>query len=285
MSLASDETRRAASTPASGPVAAVAGPSPAGAIDGAPSLATHDVGGGAAGAWGTRLRRWVIRRGSELRGRPLDIDERIGTVDLASLVLERFLMAQRGLVRFPFRRVRPFVGRNVRVRSARRLVLGRGVTLGHGSFVDATSVEGVQLGNGVTVGRNTRIECTGSIASLGRGLTVGDGVGLGTDSLYGCAGGIRIGADTIVGNYVSFHSEEHVFASRALPVRDQGVTHRGIEVGPGCWIGSRVTVLDGARIGEGCVIAAGAVVTAGRYPAFGVYGGVPARLLRQRPGA
>jgi acetyltransferase-like isoleucine patch superfamily enzyme len=234
---------------------------------------------------GSALRRWLIRRGSELRGRPLAIDERMSLSFLMSVVLERLVMALRGLFRFPLRRPRPFVGRKVRVRSVRQLSMGSGVTLGHGCFVDATSVEGVRLGNGVTVGRNTRIECTGSIASLGRGLTVEDGVGLGTDSLYGCAGGIRIGADTIVGNFVSFHSEDHVFLSRTLPIRDQGVTHQGIDVGPGCWIGSRVTVLDGARIGEGCVIAAGAVVTAGEYPAFGVYGGVPARLLRQRPGA
>ncbi|WP_346621719.1 acyltransferase [Blastococcus montanus] len=229
-----------------------------------------------------RLRRWLIRRAGELRGRPLAIDERIPVGTLGSLVLERAAMAARGLARFPTRSPRPFVGRGVRLRAKHRLLFGRGVTFGHGSLVDATSVHGVTLGNGVTVGRNTRIECTGSVATLGAGLAVGDGTGLGTDSLYGCAGGITIGRDTIVGNYVSFHSEDHVFASRELPIRDQGVTHQGIEVGDGCWIGSRVTVLDGARIGDGCVIAAGAVVVAGDYPPYGVYGGVPARLLRER---
>ncbi|MGY1746892.1 acyltransferase [Blastococcus sp. SYSU D00695] len=229
------------------------------------------------------LRRWAVRRGSLLRGRPLAIDERVEVRDLAALIAERAAMVMRGLLRFPGRTHRPSVGRGVRLRSRRRLVLGRGVTLGHGCLVDATSVSGVRLGDGVTVGRNTRIECTGSIATLGVGLTVGNGVGLGTDSLYGCAGGIRIGADTIVGNYVSFHSEQHVFTDRSVPIRDQGVTHQGIEVGAGCWIGSRVTVLDGARISDGCVIAAGAVVTAGEYPAYGIYGGVPARLLRTRP--
>jgi acetyltransferase-like isoleucine patch superfamily enzyme len=235
------------------------------------------------GSRGAPLRRWVVRRAGALRGRPLAIDERIGAGYLASIVAERGVMAARGLVRFPGRSPRPFVGRAVRLRGKGRLVVGRGVTLGHGSLVDATSTDGVHLGDGVTVGRNTRIECTGSVATLGRGLTVGSGTGLGSDSFYGCAGGVRIGADTIVGEFVSFHSEDHVFASRELPIRDQGVTHRGIEVGSGCWIGSRVTVLDGARIGDGCVIAAGAVVVAGDYPSYGVYGGVPARLLRMRP--
>jgi acetyltransferase-like isoleucine patch superfamily enzyme len=232
---------------------------------------------------GAGIRTWLIRRGSAARGRPLAIDEQIPVGYLFSVVAERALMAARGLVRFPARGHRPFVGRGVRLRSKRHLTLGRGVTLGHGCLVDATSTDGVRLGNGVSVGRNTRIECTGSIATLGKGFAAGDGVGLGSDNLYGCAGGVRIGPDTIVGNFVSFHSEDHVFARRDVPIRDQGVTHQGIEVGAGCWIGSRVTVLDGARIGDGCVIAAGAVVVAGDYPAFGVYGGVPARLLRMRP--
>jgi acetyltransferase-like isoleucine patch superfamily enzyme len=231
-----------------------------------------------------RMRHWVIRRGSAIRGRPLAIDERLPAARLGALVAQRALMAARGVLRFPARRTRPFLGRRVQLHSKRRLIIGRGVSIADGCLIDATSVEGVQLGAGVSLGRNTRIECTGSIATLGRGMTVGEGVGLGTDSFYGCAGGVRIGAGTIVGNFVSFHSENHVFASRALPIRDQGVTHQGIEVGDGCWIGSRVTVLDGARIGEGCVIAAGAVVTAGEYAPYGVYGGVPARLLSFRPG-
>jgi acetyltransferase-like isoleucine patch superfamily enzyme len=239
----------------------------------------------AAAPGGAGLHAWLMRRATALRGRPLAIDPDISVGYLGSVVVERGLMAVRGAMRFPTRSSRPFVGRRVRLRSKRQLRLGRGVTLGHGSLIDATSREGVRLGNGVSVGRNTRIECTGSLATLGRGLVVGDGVGLGTDNLYGCAGGISIGADTIVGNYVSFHSEDHVFTRRDVPIRDQGVTHRGIEVGSGCWIGSRVTVLDGARIGDGAVIAAGAVVVAGEYPAYGIYGGVPARLLRSRPEA
>jgi acetyltransferase-like isoleucine patch superfamily enzyme len=242
--------------------------------------ATVEVPPAAAG-----LRRVIVDRAARLRGRPLGLDPRLQARDLAVVVLERAVMAARGRLRFAGRRHAPFVGAGARFRSSRRLHFGRGVTFGPGCRVDATSAEGIRLGDGVTVGRNTRIEGTGSLAALGRGMVVGSGAGLGTDSLYGCAGGIRIGEDTIVGNFVSFHSEDHVFTDPAVPIRDQGVTHQGIEVGSGCWIGSRVTVLDGARIGDGCVIAAGAVVVAGEYEAHGIYGGVPARLLRRRPGA
>jgi acetyltransferase-like isoleucine patch superfamily enzyme len=52
-----------------------------------------------------------------------------------------------------------------------------------------------------------------------------------------------------------------------------------IEIGPGCWVGSRVTVLPGVTIGPGCVVASGSVVTADCTP-NSLYAGIPARLIR-----
>jgi acetyltransferase-like isoleucine patch superfamily enzyme len=48
------------------------------------------------------------------------------------------------------------------------------------------------------------------------------------------------------------------------------------------WIGANATILDGARIGKGAVIAAGAVVD-GEVPPYEIWGGVPARKLKARP--
>jgi len=39
--------------------------------------------------------------------------------------------------------------------------------------------------------------------------------------------------------------------------------------------------LDGAVIGDGCVVAAGSVVR-GEFPPFSIIGGVPARILKMR---
>jgi len=93
-----------------------------------------------------------------------------------------------------------------------------------------------------------------------------------------------IGDDTIVGNFVSFHSENHNYDRSDVPIRLQGVNHSGINVGSNCWIGAKSTILDGAVIHNGCIIAAGAVVRAGVYAANGIYGGVPAKLLKMRGG-
>lgn len=57
---------------------------------------------------------------------------------------------------------------------------------------------------------------------------------------------------------------------------------RPVLVGSGSWVGARAVILPGVTIGPGCVIAAGAVVTADCGP-HGLYGGVPARRLRDLP--
>ncbi len=54
-----------------------------------------------------------------------------------------------------------------------------------------------------------------------------------------------------------------------------------IVIGAGAWIGANTVILDGAEIGEGCVVGAGSVVT-GRLPPWTVAGGVPARKIRDR---
>ncbi|WP_417806940.1 acyltransferase [Thioclava sp.] len=47
------------------------------------------------------------------------------------------------------------------------------------------------------------------------------------------------------------------------------------------WIGANCTILDDVRLAKGCVIGAGSVVSKSTEP-FGIYGGVPARLIRLR---
>ncbi|MHA3703888.1 DapH/DapD/GlmU-related protein [Jatrophihabitans sp. YIM 134969] len=229
-----------------------------------------------------RLTRVLDARISRLKGGDYRLDPALAPADLLGEVGRRAVMRVRGRVAFPRRPHPPFVAAGARFVHRGKLHFGRGVTFGRDSHVDALSREGVRLGDNVNVGPRTRIEATGQLQHLGVGMVVGDDVGLGTDCFYGCAGGIEIGPDTIVGNWVGMHSENHRFERRDVPVREQGVTHQGIVVGRDCWIGAKVTVLDGVRLGDGAVVAAGAVLVAGDYPGHAVYGGVPARRIAER---
>lgn len=208
-----------------------------------------------------------------------NIDSRISFGVLFLFCLNKFVSLIRGIFRT---RKKIFIEKYVVLKSKKQIYFGRNLRLAKNVQLNALSENGIIFGDNCSVGTNTRIECTGSFSFLGKGFKCGSNCGLGTDSFYGCAGGIEIGDDVIVGNFVSMHSENHNFSDTQIPIRLQGVNHKGIKIGNDCWIGAKVTILDGSVIGNGCVIAAGAVVTGKQFPDNVIIGGVPAKIIGSR---
>lgn len=66
----------------------------------------------------------------------------------------------------------------------------------------------------------------------------------------------------------------------AIPY-DSTYIYKDVEIGDFVWMGSRVTVLPGAKIGEGVIIQAGAVVH-GEIPDYAIIGGNPAKVFKYR---
>lgn len=217
---------------------------------------------------------------SRIKGENFVLDEKIPLNYLLGLVSGRTFMLIFGI--FKLRRLgRIFIHRTSRIKCPSKIVTIGNLTVDRGCYIDALSIDGIKFGNNVSIGKNTVIECTGTLKLLGKGLSVGNNVGLGTHGFFGCAGGIIIGDDTIFGNYVSLHSENHNFVEHDVPIRLQGVNRKGIRIGCNCWIGAKVTILDGAEIGDGCIVAAGAVVR-GKFPPNSIIGGVPAKIIKSR---
>lgn len=212
------------------------------------------------------------------------LDRDLGGAAVMGIIWQRGLAFLRGLwwswrlgdCRLPF-----FVGQRVQILHARRLRVGRSVTLEDDVRIEALSRRGVTLGNNVSIAKFTIIEATGVISNLGEGLEIGDNSNLGDYSFVGAAGGVRIGQNVLIGQRVSFHSEDHVFDRAEIPIKAQGVRRRGIVVEDDCWLGAGVIVLDGVTIGRGSVVAAGSVVTCDVVP-YSVVAGVPAQLIRHR---
>lgn len=160
--------------------------------------------------------------------------------------------------------------------------LGKGIIrIGYDCNIDALSENGIVCKGNVNLGEHTYITCTSDMQALGKGIVIGNKSSLGTHGFYGCAGGIEIGENVLIGNFVSMHSENHNFERLDVPIDKQGVSHKGIKIGNDCWLGAKVTILDGVTIGDGCVIAAGAVVTS-NIPDFSIAAGVPAKIIKKR---
>jgi acetyltransferase-like isoleucine patch superfamily enzyme len=173
------------------------------------------------------------------------------------------------------------LGANVKFFNISKIRFGKYLKLGDHVFLSALGKEGIILGNNVGIGAFSRLVVSTTFNHPGEYIKLGNNVGIGEFAYLGGAGGLEIGDDCIVGQYFSCHPENHITEESNKLIRLQGVTRKGISIGPNCWIGSKVTILDGVSIGSGCIIAAGAVVTQS-FPDQSVIGGVPSKLLKSR---
>jgi acetyltransferase-like isoleucine patch superfamily enzyme len=64
------------------------------------------------------------------------------------------------------------------------------------------------------------------------------------------------------------------------PVHAWAFPGEGIEIGDDVWVGANCTILKGAQIGSGSIVATGAVVLAGIYPAHSLIAGNPAKVVK-----
>ena len=221
---------------------------------------------------------------TKIKHEPYQLDPNISSVDLLLILEEKGIQAARGMLRsltFGEHHGLVFIGKNVKIRHAGHIKAKGGLTLGDGVSINALSKGGISLGENVSIGAGTIIECTGVIRELGESLTIGDHVGFAQNCFIEVRGPITIGDNCIFASDVNMAAENHNFADRETPIRLQGATRKGITIGKDCWVGTKVIILDGVTIGDGCVIAAGAVVNKD-IPPYTIVGGVPAKVLKER---
>lgn len=215
------------------------------------------------------------------RNSGFELDKTIDTTMLLNFTWDTALRMCRGLKLLLKGRNPHFamLGKGVKFSHFNRITFGAYLKLGEGVRVSGLGKSGVKLGEKVGIGAYSRVIASTSLSHIGEGIEIGNNVGIGEFAYLGGGGGLKIGDDCIVGQYFSCHPENHNYTDPTLPIRLQGVNRKGIEIGRDCWIGSKVTILDGARIGNHCVIAAGAVVT-GTFPDHSIIGGIPAKILK-----
>ncbi|MFK8104690.1 MAG: DapH/DapD/GlmU-related protein [Saprospiraceae bacterium] len=212
-----------------------------------------------------------------------ELDAAVSTKLIIELVYTKLLQRFRGLrLLYVFRIPQHlYLAKNVRFFNLANIQFGNWVQLGTSVEISGLSKFPVVLGNGVSIGAFSRIIASTSYNNIGEFIRIGNNVGIGEFAYLGGGGGLEIGSNCIIGQYFSCHPENHYYDSAYELIRLQGVSRKGIRIGENCWIGAKVTILDGVTIGDNCVIAAGAVVTK-NVPENMVVGGVPARILKNK---
>lgn len=111
-------------------------------------------------------------------------------------------------------------------------------------------------------------------------VSIGDGSFVNRGCLFDGGAPVVIGRNVLIGSRCQFITGTHEIGPHEL--RAGPGEAKPISVGDGTWLGAGVTILPGVSVGAGCVIAAGAVVAKSTDP-DGLYGGVPAKLMRRLP--
>ena len=167
--------------------------------------------------------------------------------------------------------------RLLRFRAANPHVVLRGmVFLGRDVEIVARPGYGrLEIGRWVHIGDGNSLRChEGS-------MRIGDKVVLGRNNTLNCYLDVEIGAASIVADWVYVTDFDHRTEDVHGPMKDQGIVKAPVRIGPDTWIGVKVSVLRGSRIGRGSVLGAHAVVR-GDIPEYSIAVGTPARVVRNR---
>jgi maltose O-acetyltransferase len=131
----------------------------------------------------------------------------------------------------------------------------------------------IEIGDKVRIEARTvpveMVAWQGATLRIGRGTFINYGVSLSAHRE------VTIGENCLIGNYsVIMDSDYHDLRDRNMPGQASPVV-----IEDDVWLGLRVTVLKGVRIGRGSVVGAGSVVTQD-IPPRSVAFGVPATVVR-----
>ncbi len=116
---------------------------------------------------------------------------------------------------------------------------------------------------------------------LNKRTIIGDCVRLNGLEVQG-GGVVQFGNHICAGTDLLIIAQNHNYDGGShIPYTPKDYIYKNIEIGDFVWIGSRVTILPGTKIGEGAIIQAGAVVH-GEIPPCAIAGGNPARVFKYR---
>lgn len=170
------------------------------------------------------------------------------------------------------------IGKNVTFRQPSNIFIGNKSLLDNNSHL---SVRGgfpskIIIGSNVLIGRYSTLNVRGGTIEIEDFADIGEFCRIGTTTK------IRIGRYAIIAALCYIGAPNHKFDKKDVPILLQGTESRGgVTIGNDVWLGTRVTITDGVKIGEGAVIGAHSLVNKD-VPPYTIAYGIPAKVVRNR---
>ena len=152
--------------------------------------------------------------------------------------------------------------------------------------LDLKGGECITIGAKTIVGRNCILNCWTKYANVlySPRIVIGKGCSIGEYNHISSIKEIIIGNGVLTGRYVYISDNNHGDCEYNTllqePYKRQLSSKGPVHIGNNVWIGDKVSILSGVKIGDGAVIAANAVVTRD-VPAHSVVGGIPAKIIKR----
>jgi len=157
----------------------------------------------------------------------------------------------------------------------------KNIKLGVGCVIESGVTLNLEHGGVIILNKNVILRSGAIVATCGGNIEIGDNSGIQHYTVVYGHGGLTIGKYLWIAAQCVIIPANHGIVLCEQPIYNQPLSKIGIVIDDNVWVGAGSMILDGTHIESGTVIAAGSVVK-NRTVKDGIYGGVPAKLLKMR---
>ena len=165
------------------------------------------------------------------------------------------------------------------------------------TFVRSVGKSGLSIGNNSIIKKNVIFRLTeGAMLKIGNNsiidndvsfyltkpkpeLIIGDHVAISKGTVIACKTKLTIGDYTRIATYVVIRDNTHDYGNGKLLINTDAII-KPIKIGINVWIGDKVIIFPGVKIGDNSIISAGSIVTNDVEPNT-LVAGQPARFLKK----
>jgi lipopolysaccharide O-acetyltransferase len=139
----------------------------------------------------------------------------------------------------------------------------------------------IKIGKETQILSDSRMQVFPGFAKMDPQIYIGERCFFGFRLCILAGANIIIGNDVLVASDVTIASENHgINPESNKTYMKQDLETAPVLIGNNCWIGDKVIILPGVKIGDGCVVGAGAVVTKD-IPSYSIAVGNPAHIIKR----
>lgn len=154
-----------------------------------------------------------------------------------------------------------------------------------GKYITLEGAKYIEIGNGTTISRYGVLTCWDSYQGekFNPSIIIGDNTSIGEYCHITSTNQISIGNGVLTGRRITITDNSHgEVTAEDLAIRPsiRKMRSKGpVIIEDNVWIGDKVSIMAGVKIGKGSIIAANAVVTKD-IPPYSVAAGIPAKVIK-----